>query len=109
MTEPLIPSDEKSKWFSADSPIASRDEDKLGRRGFSEAIAGAIEGWRGKDSLVIGLYGPWGMGKSSVKNMVVDALNADRNQISIIEFNPWEFANRDELADSFFEQIGIGL
>src|SRR5467141_677525 len=109
ITEPAIPKPDKSEWFSADRPIASRSEDRLGRRGFSEAIAGAIDGWRGKDSLVIALYGHWGTGKSSVKNMVVDALKAVGKQKSIVEFNPWEFANRDGLADSFFDQIAIGL
>jgi predicted KAP-like P-loop ATPase len=65
MTEPKTSREEKANWFSADRPIISRGEDKLGRRGFAEAIAGAIDGWRGQESLVIALYGPWGTGKSS--------------------------------------------
>ena len=58
--------------FSADRPIASREEDLLGRSGFAESLASAIKGWTGNDSLIIALYGSWGSGKSSVKNMVLD-------------------------------------
>jgi predicted KAP-like P-loop ATPase len=109
MTERNTSREKKAEWFSADRPIVSRSEDRLGRRGFAEAIAGAIDGWRGQESLVIALYGPWGTGKSSVKNMVVDALKANGTQLAIIEFNPWEFANRDQLSDSFFDQVAVGL
>src|SRR5205823_6051210 len=70
----------------------------------------AIHGWRGQDSLVIALYGHWGTGKSSVKNMAVEALREYREgPVSIVEFNPWEFANRDELTDSFFDQVAVGI
>jgi predicted KAP-like P-loop ATPase len=65
---------DSSQWLSADRPIASRDEDELGRRGFSEALANAIRGWSGRESLVLALYGEWGNGKSSIKNMTIEAL-----------------------------------
>jgi hypothetical protein len=46
--------------FSADRPITSRDQDQLYRRTFAEELARAVRGWRGNESLVIALYGPWG-------------------------------------------------
>lgn len=73
--------------FSADRPIRSRDEDQLYRRTFAEELARAVCGWRDNDSLVIALYGPWGSGKSSIKNMVstlyVQYRTAQRSSISI--------------------------
>src|SRR5215469_18502372 len=60
--------------LSADKPIQRRDQDVLGRSRFSEAVARAIRGWLGRESIVIALYGPWGNGKTSIKNMVVDSL-----------------------------------
>ena len=60
--------------FADDRPIHRRSEDRLGRAGFANAIAKAIRGWRGRESLVIALYGQWGSGKSSVKNMVRETL-----------------------------------
>ena len=97
-------------YFSADRPIERRGDDRLGRVRFAEAIADAIRGWSHKDSLVIALYGPWGMGKSSIKNMVLDALRSDRpREVVAVEYNPWQYANRDQIQAAFFDQVGIAL
>ncbi|ACO32901.1 MULTISPECIES: P-loop NTPase fold protein [Acidobacterium] len=98
-----------SQWLSADRPIRSRSEDELGRRGFSEALADAIRGWSGQESLVIALYGPWGNGKSSVKNMAVEALDQSSPRIRCVEFNPWQMAIRPSLSEAFFDELGIAL
>jgi predicted KAP-like P-loop ATPase len=98
-----------AQWLSADRPIQSRNEDALGRRGFSDALAGAIRGWTGKESLVIALYGSWGSGKSSLKNMVADSLGATSLPIQTVDFNPWQMANRPQLSGAFFDEIGIAL
>jgi predicted KAP-like P-loop ATPase len=37
------------------------------------------------------------------------SLKANAKQLAIIEFNPWEFSNRDQLSDSFFDQVAVGL
>jgi predicted KAP-like P-loop ATPase len=93
--------------FSSDRPIATREEDLLGRANFSEALATAIKSWREKDSLVIALYGPWGSGKTSVKNMVLDYLRGSvKDSPEIVEFNPWQWAGQEQLANAFFEEIG---
>ncbi|MDX2269899.1 MAG: P-loop NTPase fold protein [Bryobacter sp.] len=99
------------RLLSSDHPISDRASDKLERRAFAEAIASAISGWRGRDSLVIALYGPWGTGKSSIKNMVIDDLKhrSGKNSPTIIDFNPWQFANREQLLETFFDQIGLAL
>ena len=100
----------EGRWFSADRPVRMRERDRLGRRQFAEAIAKAVGAWRGQDSLVIGLYGPWGTGKSSIKNMAIEVIKENKdNPVIIAEFNAWEFANRDRLTESFFDQIGISL
>lgn len=101
---------EQGQWFSTDRPIERRADDRLGRRGFAEAIAAAIRGWRGRDSLVIALYGVWGTGKSSVKNMVIEALKErETEDVLVAQFNSWQFANREQLTAAFFDQIGIAL
>lgn len=96
--------------FSADRPITTGAEDKLGRRQFAESVASAVRGWRGQDSLVIGMYGPWGCGKSSIKNMVLESLGSEQTPGALVaDFNPWQFANREQLTEAFFDQIGIAL
>lgn len=93
--------------FSSDRPILSRDEDQLGRSQFAKDLADAIRGWKSDDSLIIALYGNWGSGKSSVKNMALETLRELPSGCpTIVEFNPWQWAGHEQLAESFFSEIG---
>lgn len=93
--------------FSADRPITSCANDLLGRCNFANSIAAAIRGWTGSDSLVVALFGPWGSGKTSIKNMAVETLRSSEETCPlIVEFNPWQWAGQEQLADAFFHQIG---
>jgi len=84
------PNSERSKHrFSADRSTGSREEDLLGSADFADSLASAIKGWKGNESLVIALYGPWGSGKSSVKNMLLQSLrSAEADSPLIVEFKP---------------------
>ncbi len=96
--------------FSTDRPIAAKDEDLLGRSGLAESLSNAIKVWKNKDSLVIGIYGPWGNGKTSLKNMIIDFLHQDRTLCpTIVEFNPWQWAGQNQLFSAFFSEIGTSL
>ena len=100
----------KKHQFSADRPIGSIEEDLLGRVPFAKSLASAIKGWQGNESLVVAMYGPWGSGKSSVKNMVLQTLRlAETNCPLIIEFNPWQWSGQNQLAEAFFQEIGLVL
>lgn len=101
---------ESKHMFSADRPIEKREEDQLDRAKFAESIAAAIKSWTAKDSLVVGLYGPWGSGKSSVVNMVVESLN-DRKEESpvIVRFNPWQVSGQGEIVAAFFQELRPAL
>jgi predicted KAP-like P-loop ATPase len=82
--------------FSPERPITSRSADLLDRTPFAEQIAAAIRGWTGQDSLVLGLYGEWGTGKTSLKNMIIESLRADVETAPyIVEFNPWQWVGQD--------------
>ena len=96
--------------FSPERPIVSREADELDRAPFAEHIAAAIRGWTGNDSLVLALYGEWGTGKSSLKNLVVEALRSDPQQSPyIVEFNPWQWAGQEQVSQAFFREIGSTL
>ncbi len=60
--------------FSADRPKQSVKEDLLGRTRFALELAGTLGAWSGDDSLVLALYGEWGIGKTSLKNFIVEPL-----------------------------------
>lgn len=102
--------DADNQWIAADQPILKRADDRLSRSEFSRELAAAIGGWSANTSLTIALYGSWGSGKSSVKNMAVEYLNERAApRPTVIEFNPWRWNNSDELAEAFFREVGKGL
>jgi predicted KAP-like P-loop ATPase len=94
---------------SADEPIEAVEQDRLSRKDFSRQLAKAIAGWTGHQSLTIALTGVWGSGKSSIKNMAVQALKELASEVEVIEFNPWRWGNQDQLAEAFFREIGLAL
>ena len=97
--------------FSADRPIQHAKEDLLGRKTFSESIAAAISNWRGEQSLVVALYGAWGSGKSSIKNMVVETIEKlpEKKKPTVLPFNAWQFSGQEGLIEAFFRETGIAL
>lgn len=91
--------------MQADRPIGGRSEDIFDRAPFAEQIAGIIAARREKSSLVIGLYGPWGDGKTSTLTMIREALDTDSDIIAM-DYNPWFYGDTTEqLTRSFFASI----
>lgn len=90
--------------YSADNPISCIEEDCFQRKQFALRIANTIASYENQKSIVLGLYGEWGFGKSSVLNMVESSLN-NNNNIVIVRFNPWRFSNESFLLNSFFESL----
>jgi len=96
--------------FSAERPIESDEEDILNRGTFADALAQGIRNWKGKDSLVIALYGPWGSGKSSIWNLTKRRLKSPpENSPQIVEFSPWQWSGQDQIVEEFFKELGIAL
>jgi predicted KAP-like P-loop ATPase len=94
--------------LSADSPIETGASDLLGRASFAASCAEAIANWQDDASLVIAIWGDWGSGKSSLKNLIVeklDDLNEDRRPV-IVRFNPWQVVDSDQLLNAFFGEVG---
>ncbi len=95
--------------FSADRPISSSAEDRLDRTTFATRVADSIRSWRGRDSLVVGLYGRWGSGKTSIINLALERLTEVEPTPKVIKFNPWEWAGHEELATALFAEIAKAL
>ncbi|MBB5234308.1 KAP family P-loop NTPase fold protein [Deinococcus budaensis] len=91
--------------LTTDRAKTLRAEDQLERQAFSDSIAQSIAGWRNKDSLVISVEGPWGDGKSSVKNFIKDYLQTTANTAVVFEFTPWEWQDGDQIHSAFFQQL----
>lgn len=95
--------------FSTDRAITGATEDRLNRKRFAYAIADAVASWRQRDSLVVGIYGRWGVGKTSIINMVRERLGEVTPPPVVVDFSPWEWAGHQELAQAFFDEVAKAL
>ena len=98
---------EDNHYFS-DEPIASKIHDRFGRAPFAARIAETIAKRRDPSSIVIGLFGPWGDGKTSVLKMMEESL-AQYETLVTIRFNPWHFPSEDALLRGFFATLAEAL
>lgn len=90
--------------YNSDKPIFAKAQDRFNRNKFSNRIADTITKRNDNDGLVIGLYGIWGEGKSSVLNMIEEELNTN-DEVLIVKFNPWRFKDEDALILNFLKNI----
>ncbi|MCO6561064.1 MAG: AAA family ATPase [Gilliamella sp.] len=97
-----------NKHFSADAPVSSKEEDKFSRWKFAERVAQVIAKSGDSNGLVIGLYGIWGAGKTSVLNFIQESLKSEEKVICA-QFNPWRYGSEDELLKEFFSTIAEAL
>src|SRR5207253_7089378 len=96
---------------ASDQPARFVKDDVLGRGPFAVALATAITGWREPESLVVALTGPWGTGKSTIKNFVVEALEGlpETTRPLIVRFTPWDVAGTGGVADRLLHDIAVAL
>ena len=72
--------------YDEDRPIDGWREDLLDRWCFSHEFGKALYEYNGADGLVVGLYGKWGSGKTSVLNMAKEEINniIEKNENEVI-------------------------
>ena len=100
--------------ISADRPKEELDEDLLGHPKFAKILSDCILQYEHEDCLVLGLYGDWGSGKSTILNFVKRHLEngadeQDAEKPIIVNFNPWWFSGKDHMARAFMNQLGSSL
>lgn len=93
--------------YNSDKPILSNGEDAFNRKEFAKRIADTIKQQNRSEGLVIGLYGAWGEGKTSVLNMFENEFNKD--EFIVIKFNPWRCNDIDSMLLEFYNQISKEL
>lgn len=89
--------------IETDKPISKLTEDKLNRKTFVEALAVEIENIDSKDCNVIGLYGKWGSGKTSIIKLLDEELKEKYFFTSY--FNPWRYKSENILLRELFLKI----
>ncbi len=99
----------------ADSPIKTKKEDLLNRYRFASSLGKALLEWKNEEGFVIGLYGKWGSGKSSVINLAIEHIKKTTSKHEkshtpiIIKFNPWNFTEQNQLINIFFSELAKAI
>ncbi len=101
--------------FDADRPITSIAQDQLNRGEFARYLARCLMDHNDPESLVVGLYGGWGVGKTSIINMMLEELKfassnlPDEEKPIILNFSPWSYSGQQPLVYSFFRRLSATL
>ncbi|MEU1548948.1 P-loop NTPase fold protein [Nocardia sp. NPDC005745] len=100
----------------SDTAISTMSEDHLSRAVFADRIAQRIARTGTGPSVVFGLAGPWGSGKTSMLNMITEALQAipshtetPAGRWSVAYFTPWAASDIDSLITEFYTAIASAL
>lgn len=93
-----------------DAPITAKSEDELGRTDYAVHAARLIadsHSW--EDSIVFGLTGPWGSGKSSMLAMISEELDATYTGWQVARFTPWATGDVAGLLGDFYASLSQAL
>lgn len=89
----------------SDTPIAGSTQDLLDRSPMARRIAQILATPSAPDGRVFAIRGAWGYGKSSLKNLVIEALAATAPDVIVLGFNPWQWGDADTIARALFTQM----
>lgn len=93
--------------LSADQPRGDPNQDLLGYAPFAKLLAHSVLRGSPAAGLVVGLYGEWGLGKTTLLNFIEHFTRADAGDDApiIVRFNPWWFSGREDLLRRFFKEF----
>jgi predicted KAP-like P-loop ATPase len=94
--------------YISDNPQKDPKADLFRRWPFAKRIANTISNRTDSSSMVIGIYGNWGEGKTTVLNFIETELLQDNSNICV-KFNPWLFSTEAQLILSFFNTLAKAL
>lgn len=85
-----------------DNPVTGRGDDEFGfgthGRVLCDAVQAAVH-----LPLTVGVFGPWGTGKSSFLNICREML--DRRGVPTIAFNPWKYDDKEAIWHALIQTI----
>jgi hypothetical protein len=88
--------------FVDDMPLRDSSFDKLNRLPFAQRIARTIADRRYSSSIVIGILGMWGEGKTTVINFIENEFEENHPDVIYFRFNPWMIGDETDIILRFF-------
>lgn len=90
--------------FLSDKPVENEEQDRFQRYNFSKRIADTIIQRENNEGVVIGIYGAWGEGKTSMLNFIQKELDKEET-ILTVALNPWRYNDEETLIKNFLKKI----
>ena len=104
------PSAAKPPPVNADVEVRDLNDDRLNRLPFCRRVVERIDAAGSGPSVVFGLAGPWGSGKTSVLNFIEYLLTEERDQEwAVVRFTAWSAGDVDALTDEFYRAIAAAM
>lgn len=101
----------KKEFVTVDKPINNTDDDALNFSPYADKIKKIIQGYGNQtDPLVIGIYGKWGEGKTSLLNLLKKQIelykkkNSDKG-IIYMNYSPWLYHDKNQMLLDFFHLL----
>lgn len=94
--------------YNDDSALLGDGNDLFGRRDYAAKLADILTSLGNESSFVVGIYSKWGYGKTSTINFVKHQLNT-KNNVEIIDLEPWNYATSKELAANLLYELSDKL
>lgn len=105
----------RKNLIQCEKPIKSIDDDLLNFHPYAKKIKEVIQGYSyNPDPLIIGIYGKWGAGKTSLLNLIerhIELFQKEKDDKPYIKFhyNPWLYQSKEEMVFDFFQTLGSKL
>lgn len=90
-------------------PILNKDEDKFERLSFAKHLGSFLCLEEDAPSIVVGIEGKWGEGKTSCINLIKEALYQYSPQPIIVDYRPWLISTLDSIVEGFFIELASAL
>lgn len=87
-----------------DRPIEFAVDDLIQRKQVSKRLFTILESKEKIESLTVGIFGPWGSGKTSVLNMLSEELDKS-NKYLVCHFDPWNYSNEANIYSAFIQEL----
>lgn len=95
--------------IGTEAPIRTESEDLLRRVGYAYRIADVLLELSPREGRIFAIRGGWGFGKSSLKYLVIEQLEARDKDAHWLDFNPWQWGDGNAISRALFGQIADRL
>lgn len=96
-------SDALDDWYANDAPIECADDDKFGHPPIAERIANRLA--TSGELPAIAVIGRFGSGKSSVRNLTIQALKKEHPSVHVVCISAWPYESASALVTGILERV----